>query len=66
MFIEVLFKIVRTWRQPKYPLAEELIQKMWCIYATEYHSSLKRNEIRSFLEMRINLDPAPQWSKQEK
>ena len=43
MFIEVLFKIVRTWKQPKYPLVEELIKKMWYIYTTEYHSSLKKS-----------------------
>ena len=60
MFFEVLFKIVRTWKQPKYPLLEELIKKMWYMYAIEYHSSLKRNEIRSFLEMWINLGPATQ------
>ena len=66
MFTEVPFKIVRTWKQPKYPLVEELIKKMWYMYAIEYHSSLKRNEIRSFLEMWINLGPATQWNKQER
>ena len=47
MFIAALFKIARTWKQPKYSTTEERIKKMWYICTKEYYSALKRNEIGS-------------------
>ena len=32
MFIAALFTISRTWKQPKCPLTDEWIKKMWYIY----------------------------------
>ena len=32
MFIAALFTIARTWKQPKCPLADEWIRKLWYIY----------------------------------
>ena len=32
MFSAALFTIANTWKQPKCPLTEEQIKKMWCIY----------------------------------
>ena len=29
MFTLVLFTVAKTWKQPKYPLTEEWIKKMW-------------------------------------
>ena len=49
MFIAALFTIARTWMQPKCPLTDEWIQKMWHIYRTEYYSAIKRNEIKLFV-----------------
>ena len=48
MFIAALFKIAKTWKQPKCPSTEEWIKKMWYIYTTEYYSAIKRNEIMPF------------------
>ena len=48
MFIAALFAIAKTWKQPKCPLIEECIKKMWYIYTMEYYSAIKRNEIMSF------------------
>ena len=31
MFIAAVFTIARTWKQPKYPLTDERIKKMWQI-----------------------------------
>ena len=32
VFISALFAIAKTWKQPKCPLTEEWIKKMWSIY----------------------------------
>ena len=56
MFIAALFTIARSWKQPKYPLTEEWIKKMWYIYTTEYYSAIKRNEIGSFVETWMDLE----------
>ena len=50
MFTAALFTIARSWQQPKCPLTEEWIKKMWYIYTMEYYSAIKRNEIESFVE----------------
>ena len=31
MFIAALFPVVKTWKQPKCPLIDEWIKKMWYI-----------------------------------
>ena len=36
MFIEALFIIARSWKEPRCPSIEEWIQKMWYIYTMEY------------------------------
>ena len=40
-FIATLFMIAKTWKQPKCPLTEEWIKKMWYIYIMEYYSAIK-------------------------
>ena len=49
MFIAALFTIAKTWQQPKRPLTDEWIKKMWYIYAMEYYSAIKKNEIMPFV-----------------
>ena len=56
MFIAALFTIARSWKQPKCPLTDEWIKKMWCIYTMEYYSAIKRNEIESFVETWMDLE----------
>ena len=49
MFIAALFTIARTWRQPRYPSADEWIRKLWYIYTMEYYSAIKKNTCESVL-----------------
>ena len=49
MFIAALFTIARTWKQPKCPLTDEWMKKMWHIYTMEYYSAIKRNEMELFV-----------------
>ena len=32
IFITPLFTIAKVWKQPKCPLTDELIKKMWCLH----------------------------------
>ena len=48
MFITALFTTAKTWKQPKCPSTEEWIKKMWCIYAVENYTLIKKNETMPF------------------
>ena len=41
-FIAAIFTIARTWKQPRCPVADEWIKKMWYIYTVEYYPAIKR------------------------
>ena len=56
MFIAALFTIARTWKQPRYPLTDERIKKLWYIYTTEYYSAIRRNIFESVLMRWMNLE----------
>ena len=56
MFIAVLFTIAKTWKQPKCPLTDEWIKKMWSIHTMEYYSDIKKNEIMPFAATGMGLN----------
>ena len=56
VFTAALFTIARTWKQPRYPLRDEWIKKLWYIYTMEYCSAMKRNKSESVLVMWTNLE----------
>ena len=56
MFIAALVTIARTWKQPKRPSTDEWIKKMWHIYAMEYYSAIKGNEIELFVVRWMDLE----------
>ena len=43
MFTAALFTIARTREQPRWPLADEWIRRLWHVYAMEYYSAIKKN-----------------------
>ena len=49
MFTVALFTIARTWKQPRYPSADEWIRKLWYMYRMEYYSSIIKNAFESVL-----------------
>ena len=57
MFIAALFTISRTWKQPRCPLADEWIRKLWYIYTMEYYSTVKRNTFELVLMRWMKLGP---------
>ena len=54
LFIAALFTIARTWKQPRCPLIEEWIKKLWYIYTMEHYSAIKRNAFESVLMRWMN------------
>ena len=64
MFIAALFTIARSWKQPKCPLIDEWIKKMWYIYTMEYYSAIKGT--RSFVETWMHLETVIQSELSQK
>ena len=56
VFTAALYTITKTWKQAKYPSAEEWIKKMWYIYTREYYSAIKRKEIMAFAAKWMDLE----------
>ena len=66
LFIAALFTIARTWKQPRCPLTEEWIKKLWYIYTMDYYSAIKRNTFESVLMRWMNLEPIIQSEVSQK
>ena len=56
MLIAALFTTAKTWKQPKRPLTEEWIKKMWYTYTMEYYSAIKKGEIMPFAVTWMDLE----------
>ena len=57
LFIAAVLTIARIWKQPRCPLTDEWIKKLWYIYTMEYYSATKRNVFESVLLRWMNLEP---------
>ena len=56
MFIAALSTIAKVWKEPKCPSMDEWIKKMRYIYAMEYYSAIKKNEILPVATMWMELE----------
>ena len=66
MFIAALFSIARRWKQPRCPLADEWIRKLWYIYTIEYYSAIKKKAFESVLMRWMKLVPIIQSEVSQK
>ena len=66
MFIAALFTIAKTWKQPRCPLTDKWIKRLWYICTMEYYSTIKRNAFMSVLMRRMNLAPIIQRKLSQK
>ena len=66
MVIAALFTIAWSRKQPKCPLTDEWIKKMWYIYTMEYYSAIKRNEIELFVVRWMDLESVIQSEVNQK
>ena len=48
MFIATIITAAKTLKQPKCPLTDEWIKKMWYIYIMEYYLAIKKMKQMSF------------------
>ena len=66
MFTAALFTSARTWKQPRCPLADKWIRKLWYIYTMECYSAIKNNTFESLLMRWMKLEPIIQSEVSQK
>ena len=66
ILIAAQFTIARTWKQPRCPLAEECIRKLWHIHTMEYYSAIKENTFESLLMRWMKLESVTQSEVSQK
>ena len=66
VFIVALFTIPRTWKQPRCPLADDWIRKLWYIHTMDYYSAIKKNALESVLMRWMKLEPIIQSEVSQK
>ena len=57
VFIAALSTTARTQWQPRCPLTDEWIKKLWYIYTVEYYSAIKKNTFELVLMRWMKLEP---------
>ena len=60
MFTAALFRIARTWKQPRCLSTDEWIQKLWYIHTMKYYLAIRKNAFESVLMRGMDLEPIAQ------
>ena len=66
VFIAALFTMAGTWKQPRCPLADEWVRKLWYIYTMEYYLAIKKNAFESVLLRWMKPEPIIQSEVSQK
>ena len=66
IFVTALFTIDKTLKEPKCPLTDEWMKKMWYICTIEYYSPIKGNEIELFVVRWMDLESVIQSEVSQK
>ena len=66
IFLDSTYTAARTRKQPKCPMTDEWIKKMWCIFMMEYYSAIKRSETGPSVEMWVDLQSVIQSEVSQK
>ena len=66
MLTAALFTAARTWKQPRWPSADDWLRKLWYIYTMEHYSAIKKNTFESVLMRWMKLEPIIQSEVSQK
>ena len=61
-----VYVLAETWEQPRCPLADEWIKKLWYIYTMDYYSRIKKNTFEPVLMRWVKLEPIIQSEVSQK
>ena len=56
MFIATQFTVVKCWKQPKCPLVNEWMKKLWYIFMMEYYIAERKQELLPFVTEWMELE----------
>ena len=51
MFIAAMSTIAKLWKEPRCPLKDDWIKKMWSIYTMKYYPAIRNDEYPPFAWM---------------
>ena len=56
MFIAAVSTTAKLWKEPRCPLTDEWIKKMWSIYIKGYYPAIRKDECLPFTLMWMELE----------
>jgi hypothetical protein len=56
LLIAALITIAKLWKQPRCPITDKWIKKMWYLYTMEFYAAMQKNEILSFTSKWMELE----------
>ena len=56
MFIAAQFTVAKCWKQPRCPLVNEWVKKLWYVYRMEYYEAERKKELLPFVTAWMELE----------